>query len=221
MKKLPILLSALLLLLILPAVWLNARQGVAAGEHFLFREDAQHYRADDRNEIVGTVSENGARFDILLDGQTSSALLVWDGDRARVEFDDGAVVEGDWNGATLVNLSGAPADLLTNPSATASVSADVVRTSLLAVALCRIDLGLVSPSGSLWLVILGAIVYVFGILNLFWPRGMHLLRSRLHYNYQELSDESGRRAQIFSGVIAILSGLLCMYFSPLFQGLCP
>lgn len=216
MKKLPILLAVLLLLLVPPAVFLNVRQGVAAGDRFLLLRDDRHYRADAQNEIILSPSDAGTDFDILLDGQSSSAHLTWNGDRARVEFDDGNVVEGDWDGSTLVNLAGAPADLLTNPSVTATVSANVVNASLLGAALCRMDLGATSSAGSLLLVILGVIVYIFGILNVFWPQGMYLLLSRLHYNYQELSDDGGRRAQIFSGIIAMLGGAACMYATLLF-----
>lgn len=211
MKKLPILLAVLLLLLVPPAIFLNVRQGVAAGDSFLLFQDERHYRADAQNEIILSPSEVGTDFDILLHGQSSSARLTWNGDRARIEFDDGNVVEGDWDGSTLVNLAGVPSDLLTNPSSAATVSADVVNASLLGAALCRMDLGATSSAGSLLLVILGVIVYIFGMLNAFWPQGMYLLLSRFHYNYQELSDDSGRRAQIFSGIVAMLIGAACMY----------
>lgn len=225
MKKWPIIvLCAALALLILPAIYLNTQQGLPVGERFFLRESELCYRADDANEISFTRSDHLTEFVILLNGQSSSAVLTRDGDHVRTEFDDGTVVSGDWNGKTLVNLDGELANLLSTESiyAVSASSSDpeiaaLVQKGLLAVALCQMDAGMGNAAGSLILVILGAILYIFGLLNVFWPQGMILLLSHFHYNYQELSVDSGRRAQIFGGIIAILGGIACMYSTLLFR----
>lgn len=224
MKKWPIIvLCAALALLILPAVYLNTQQGLPVGDHFFLRESELCYRADSANAISFTHTDSRAEFSILLRGQASSAVLTRDGDHVRVEFDDGTVVSGDWNGKTLVNLDGELANLLSTESIYAvSSSSDpetnaLIQKGLLSIALCQMDAGMGNAAGSLILVILGAILYIFGLLNVFWPQGMILLLSHLHYNYQELSVDSGRRAQIFGGIIAILGGAACMYSTLLFR----
>ena len=225
MKKwLIIVLCAVLALLILPAIYLNTQQGLPVGERFFLRDGDSCYRADDANEISFTRSDHLTEFVILLNGQSSSAALTRDGDHVRIEFDDGAVVSGDWNGKTLVNLDGELANLLStesvyavSPSSSDPAAAALVQKGLLSIALCQMDAGMSSAAGSLILVILGAILYIFGLLNVFWPQGMILLLSHLHYNYQELSVDSGRRAQIFGGIIAILGDIACMYSTLLFR----
>ena len=225
MKKWPIIvLCAALVLLILPAIYFNTQQGLPVGERFFLRDGDSLYRADSANEISFIRAGNRAEFTILLNGQSSSAVLTRDGDHVRTEFDDGTVVSGDWNGKTLVNLDGDLANLLSTESiyAVSASSSDpeiaaLVQKGLLAVALCQMDAGISNAAGSLIMVILGAILYCFGLLNIFWPQGMYLLLSHLHYNYQELSLESGRRAQIFGGIIAILGGAACMYSTLLFR----
>lgn len=225
MNKRPIIvLCAVMLLLLLPAIHLNLQQGLPVDDQFMLRQGELCYRADDANEISFVRSGSGTEFSIILHGQPSTAVLTYDGDRATVEFDDGTVVTGDWNGRTLVNFDGELADLISSDSvyAVASSSGDpesdaLVQKGVLAIALCQMDAGMGNAAGSVLLAVLGAILYVFGVLNIFWPQGMILLLSRLHYNYQELSAESGRRAQIFGGVIAILGGIACMYVTLLFR----
>lgn len=224
MKKWPmIVLCAALVLLILPAVYLNTQQGLPVGDRFFLRESEFCYRADSANAISFTHTDRLAEFSILLRGQLSSAVLTRDGDHVRVEFDDGTVVSGDWNGKTLVNLDGELANLLSSKSIYAvSSSSDpetaaLIQKGLLSIALCQMDAGMGNAAGSLVLVILGAILYIFGLLNVFWPQGMIFLLSHFHYNYQELSVDSGRRAQIFGGIIAILGGAACMYSTLLFR----
>lgn len=225
MRKLPvIILGVILALLLLPAFYLNAQQGLPVGDQFLLKQNDLCYRADSANEISFTRSDACTEFSILLHGQSSSAVLTRDGERAHIEFDDGSVVSGDWNGKTLVNFDGELADLLSTGSlyaVTATPSdpetAALVQRGLLSIALCQMDAGMGNAAGSLILVILGAILYVFGILNIFWPQGMVLLLSHLHYDYHELSIKSARRAQIFGGIIAILGGVACMYSTLLFR----
>lgn len=222
-KWLIIALAALLALLAVPSVWLNTQQGLTVVDRFFLRQDALHCRADDANEISLNRTDAGTEFQILLDNQPSSALLTWDGDRANIEFDDGVIVAGDWNGSTLVNLDGELSSLLGNESAYAvSPSTDpetaaLVQKGLLSIALCRIDTNTFSSAGSLILVIVGVVLYLLGMLNLFWPQRMFLLRSHLHYNYQELPADSARRAQILSGAVAMLGGAACMYATLLFR----
>ena len=96
MKKKLILLVAVLLAAFIPAMTLNVQRGVPIGETFLPRRSGALYEKNADYRVALTRGEDETLCEIQLGAQTLSAALRWQGENARVEYDDGAVIEGVW-----------------------------------------------------------------------------------------------------------------------------
>ena len=209
MKKRFILLSVLLLLLSLPALWLNLQQGIFWGDHFLQRT------GDGYGPITMTRAEDHTEFSGILGGFSWLGEVIWENSTARVTFPDGISISGQWDGLHLCDLSGFPY-AYTSDMITISVNNEPVPPSHTAQAdlMCRMDREFTEARGSVFLVLLGAAAYMTGVLCVLFPDKMYFLGRRWRYDYAELSD-TGRFMQKIGGWVCIGTSLFIMYL-PLF-----
>ncbi len=219
MKKKTVVLIAVLVAFMIPAVWLNTLRGVWVGDVFFA---ARGNRGD-----VLSYSGLGGSAELERSSQVTEGLirhrsreygvrLEWDGERARIEFDDGEAVEGRWIGNELVDAEGLPLwfsqEMITIHVA-GEPEPELSKYSL-AVALCSMDRGKHAVFGSLWAVAIGAFFYVLGLLCTLFPEEMYFFGSRWRFYNAELSD-AGRTAEVFGGYAAMVGGIVFM-FLPIF-----
>lgn len=216
MKKKLILLVAVLLAAFIPAMALNVQRGVPIGESFLPRRSGALYEKNADYRVALTRGEDETRCEIQLGAQTLSAVLRWQGERARVEYDDGAVIEGVWRADDmwLTDEDGRP--VAWNDGATVTINGDIVSIGrgALANALCRMDTNATEPRGSAAVPLGGALLYVVGAAAFLWPEQTYFFGSRWRFNVAELSDD-GKLMQKAGGVITMLGSIVLMFY-PLF-----
>lgn len=216
MKKQIAILIAVFLLLAVPALLLNTRQGVNLSDMFFARQDAHTFCADSANEFRLRAEEGGTHADILLRGKPDTAFIAWSDELTRVVFGDGEVIEGCLSETFgLVDANGRPLWMDDRISIVVGGEGDghISRVSI-AEALCRMDLGETESRGSVWLIVLGAAFYGFGMLNILLPEKMFFFGSCWQFAHAELSD-AGYAAQVFGGYVSLIGGAVFMYL-PLF-----
>ena len=219
MKKKAVILSAVLIVLMIPAILLNGRKGVYMGESFYMphdnRDNSWVYRSMERYEVTLDWSGEGTACYVRAGVTECDARLTWTDDWAHVEFDDGTVVEGYWTGTSLVSEEGTPVWLDDEIQIVVSGQPEQpLRKYSVAAALCRMDRKELDSFGSIWVALVGAVIYILGALNILIPEKMHFFGSRWRYAHAELSDE-GYAAQVFSGIVTLICGVIFMYL-PLF-----
>jgi len=216
MKKKAVIMLIVLAAFMIPAGWLNARQGVVLyGVNYVEEDrtdDSWRYEAAQGGaEMIWSGGEGNGWIEYK--GVRHEAQLEWNGDKARIEFDDGEVIEGYWRGGELVDETGLPlwlGDSTVIVIATDDEDESEIGKISLARVLCEMDRRENEPLGSLVMVLLGAVVYVFGMFGVLYPEEMHFIGKRWQYDYVELSD-MGRTAQVVGGYTAMAAGVVFMY----------
>lgn len=214
MKKMLIAALAVLMILLVPAIMLNMQRGIMLSDVSLIRKDEFTYAAAGDNSIHMSPSESGMDFAICLDGVERSAQLTWDDENVRIEYADGEVAEGVWNGQYILGENGKPLWFDESVHGRYAGRNQTIAEVDLNDVLCRLSLGESDPMGEMWLIVVGALFYIAGALNIFWPEGMFFMLSRWKYEKPEELFDSGRKAQIFGGAVGMLGGLLLL-FAPL------
>ena len=216
MKKKLILLVAVLLAAFIPAMALNVQRGVPIGETFLPRRSGALYEKNADYRVALTRGEDETLCEIQLGAQTLSAALRWQGERARVEYDDGAVIEGVWRADDMWLTDEDVRPVAWNDGATVTINGDIVSIGrgALANALCRMDTDATETRGSTAVPFVGALLYVVGAAAFLWPEQTYFFGSRWRFNVAELSDD-GKLMQKAGGVITMLGSIVLMFY-PLF-----
>lgn len=216
MKKRIAALALIFSLLFAAALLFNAQRGVSLGEHFLCRKTDSAFEESPRWRIALSRGADGTTFDIRAGEEILRATLTWQGDFARVIFDDGETIEGLWHAAdaALIGADGVP--LAWTDGIFISVNGESLPVSRTALAntLCRIDTDRTEARGSLLLPFAGAAIYALGVAAFLWPDAVYFFGIRWRYKITELSD-AGRLAEQAGGVVVMLTAALMM-FSPAF-----
>lgn len=215
MKRKIAALTVLLLLLFIPSLWLNARRGVYLGDRFFVQKDALTFRADRDDAVTLTKNSEGeTAFDLLLGGEASAARLTWSASAARVEYEDGAVIEGLWNGQHLTEEDGMPLYFHGDVSISVNGESAPIGRYALSDALCRMDSGATESSGSIGLTLAGALIYLFGAIQFLWPEKTFFFCSRWMFVRPELSEDGCLVTRV-GGAAILLCGAAVM-LGPLF-----
>ena len=205
MKKKIALLAAVLLALFVSAMAFNLQRGVTVGETFLPKRSDALYQKNADYRVSLSHDGDKTLCDIRFGAETLSAALTWNGERVRIEYDDGTVVAGVWYPAEkwVMDEEGMP--VIWSDGATVIVNGETVSIGrgALANALCRMDTNAAEPRGSAALPLAGALLYALGAAALLWPR----------YNVPELSEE-GAAAQRLGGA-AMMAVSAFVMFAPL------
>lgn len=215
MKKKIALLAAVLLALFVSSMAFNLQRGVTVGETFLPRRSGALYQKNAGYRVALSHDGDKTLCDIRFGVETFSAALTWNGERVRIEYDDGTVIAGVWRSAEmgLTREDGFP--LAWGDGVTISVNGEPERISrsTLAGALCRMDKDAAEPRGSAALPLGGALLYALGAAALLWPEQTFFFASRWRYNVPELSEE-GAAAQRLGGA-AMMAAAAFVMFAPL------
>ncbi len=186
------------------SVWRNFRSGVFVGNDFLYKQSDAMYIKNDANNIAA--DENG--YTIILNGKRQTASVMWSKDRASVTFDDGTVMEGYWDGQNLWRDDGMP--FTYSDGFSVSVGGEEnhhIGKGTISDALCKIDRNETETRGSVWLVLVGVILYLMGAFAFLFPNESHFLLSSWAYKEPELSD-AGLFMERLGGIAAMLAGIV-------------
>jgi len=200
-------------LLAVPALKLHGERGVYLGDRFFARGQGGTFTCGADSARMET-SVSGASFDICLDGQALSAQLAQEDENIRLTFSDGRMAEGVGDGERLYDAQGVPLGWADSVTITVGDERAPVNVFTLSNWLYRMYAGTLERRGEPWLVLLAALPYGLGLLNLLWPERMFFLFSRWQYSHAELSDE-GRLAQRLGGAVWIAVSVGVLYL-PLF-----
>lgn len=215
MKKKIALLAAVLLALFVSAMAFNLQRGVTVGETFLPKRSDALYQKNADYRVSLSHDGDKTLCDIRFGAETLSAALTWNGERVRIEYDDGTVVAGVWYPAEkwVMDEEGMP--VIWSDGATVIVNGETVSIGrgALANALCRMDTNAAEPRGSAALPLTGALLYALGAAALLWPEQTFFFANRWRYNVPELSEE-GAAAQRLGGV-AMMAVSAFVMFAPL------
>lgn len=215
MKKKIALLAAVLLALFVSAMAFNLQRGVTVGETFLPKRSDALYQKNADYRVSLSHDGDKTLCDIRFGAETLSAALTWNGERVRIEYDDGTVVAGVWYPAEkwVMDEEGMP--VIWSDGATVIVNGETVSIGrgALANALCRMDTNAAEPRGSAALPLVGALLYALGAAALLWPEQTFFFANRWRYNVPELSEE-GAAAQRLGGV-AMMAVSAFVMFAPL------
>ena len=215
MKKKIALLAAVLLALFVSAMAFNLQRGVTVGETFLPKRSDALYQKNADYRVSLSHDGDKTLCDIRFGAETLSAALTWNGERVRIEYDDGTVVAGVWYPAEkwVMDEEGMP--VIWSDGATVTVNGETVSIGrgALANALCRMDTNAAEPRGSAALPLAGALLYALGAAALLWPEQTFFFANRWRYNVPELSEE-GAAAQRLGGV-AMMAVSAFVMFAPL------
>lgn len=195
-------------LLAVPALRLHGERGVYLGDRFFARGQGDVFTCGaDSARMEKT--DSGASFDICLDGQALSSRLTQEDENIRLTFSDGRMVQGVGDGERLYDAQGMPLGWADSVTVTLNGERAPVNVYALSNWLYRMYAGTLERRGEPWLLLLAALLYGLGLLNLLWPEKMFFLFNRWQYSHAELSDE-GRLAQQVGGVVwvAISAGVL-------------
>lgn len=215
MKKKIALLAAVLLALFVSAMAFNLQRGVTVGETFLPKRSDALYQKNADYRVSLSHDGDKTLCDIRFGAETLSAALTWNGERVRIEYDDGTVVAGVWYPAEkwVMDEEGMP--VIWSDGVTVIVNGETVSIGrgALANALCRMDTNAAEPRGSAALPLAGALLYALGAAALLWPEQTFFFANRWRYNVPELSEE-GAAAQRLGGV-AMMAVSAFVMFAPL------
>lgn len=220
MKKSAVVMTIVLIVLLIPSGFINLRRGVHMGDRFYMPSDngdnSWTYRSEPGYEVMLDWCGTGTGCGVMTDWSEQSVQLDWTGDWASLEFEDGTVLEGQWTGEALIDAEGKP--LWMNDDEEESIIQIVVgdetdkglRKYTIACALCKMDRRELVSFGSVWIMLLGAAIYGFGMLNILYPEKMHFLGNRWRYERAELSD-AGYMSQVFGGIALLIVGVIGLY----------
>lgn len=212
MTKKIILLALALAVLLVPAAWLNTRQGVYAGDVFLPRTE------EGFGSIAMTLEDGATVFSGTAADTDFTAVLCQDEGLVSVAFADGDTLTGRWDGANLCNDAGTPY-VYTSQAITVTVGNEPspLGHAPLADVLCRMAFGVTEARGALHLLVVGTVLYVLGALYVLIPEKMYFLGRQWVFSHAELSD-MGRLGQVIGGWVLLAAAAIIMYF-PLFTSL--
>ena len=208
MKKARIILALTLLCLLPLSLWLNLRTGVYAGDRFLPRKGSGQF-----GNVTMTAQDGAWRFTGAVGQETVDALLTAEGDRVTVEWGDGGFLTGAWDGERLLDENGLPLGVGEVIITINGQSSPMSRYAM-AAALTRMAFGAVEHQGSVWMALLGAVLYILGAVTYLYPEQAHFFLSRWQYEHAELSD-AGILAERAGAVVA-MAGSAVIMFLPIF-----
>lgn len=196
-------------LLVIPALKLHGERGVHLGDRFLARGQGDAFTCG-ADIVRMQKAASGASFEIQLDGQALLATLAQEDENIRLTFSDGRMVQGVGDGERLYDAQGLPLGWADSVTVMLNGERAPVNVYTLSNGLYRVYAGTLERRGEPLLILLAAMLYGLGLLNLLWPERMFFLFSRWQYSHAELSDE-GRLAQRFGGVLLLAAGVGVLY----------
>ena len=149
----------------------------------------------------------------LFEGDTQAASLKWDDAHVTISYENGSVIEGDWNGKYITDSDGMPiatdSDEITMSNGETTQPVGFYQNSALSHALCQISQNKTVIRHSIWIILLGVVVYLIVAIEFLYPEKCHFFLRGWRYKNPELSEE-GTLIEKISGIIGMVLGLIAV-----------
>lgn len=206
-KKRKIFLCAAVLVAIVSLLtgwYFTLRKGVYCGDNFYYKVAEATYRHSDADYVTFTDDHN---FRLLSEGMELTGSIQAENQNVEITFSDGTGISGEWNGIFLDD--GEAHDLIRIEVGGQSGSKTDDTAYACASVLCSIYFGKEERISRWFVPVLGILIYILGIVDLFYPQEVHFFFSRWMYHNPELSDE-GIFVERISGIVICVMGVCVM-----------
>lgn len=187
--------------LILGWYW-TLRPGIFVGDDFYYRVNSEKLARSASDYIVKT-GENS--YDIRYRQEEKSVQVTSNGSFYSFAFSDGKTVEGNWNGVFLDDGSDFPFEITVSDNGVPAVFSHQAH----AITLIHWQEKEFTTISVWYILLLGLLFYVIGVVTIWFPEEMYFLFSRWQYRNAELSD-AGKMAEQFGGIMLCGLGILTM-----------
>lgn len=189
----------------LTAGWyVTLRKGVYVGDQFYYKVSDTRYRKNKENYIERV---GDGQYRIVDDSGEKTVSLQVSGISVTLDFSDKTSYKGQWNGKELTDEDGFSMDWSwarnEAPTEEENTDPDYIQ------AICRIYFQKMESISQWYFQVLGAIVYIFGIITMHYPDRVYFFMDHWRFQDPRLS-EAGRSMEQVNGGICVLFGIALM-----------
>lgn len=192
--------------------YFTLRKGVYIGDDFYYKVSADKFVHNTSNYVERTKDNT---FLLVTDGKKKTVSYTMKGDQVTFSFADDTI-SGTWTGDQLFAADGSPVgwdEMQIFASDDKRTVSDVAYSNVLG----RILYGNLESISFWGFTVLGILIYVLGIVQIYCPDKMYFFLRRWQFQNPELSD-TGRIVVVIGGVIlcivgiGVMSGLIFYFF---------
>lgn len=192
--------------------YFTLRKGVYIGDDFYYKVSADKFVHNTSNYVERTKDNT---FLLVTDGKKKTVSYTMKGDQVTFSFVDDTI-SGTWTGDQLFAADGSPVgwdEMQIFASDDKRTVSDVAYSNVLG----RILYGNLESISFWGFTVLGILIYVLGIVQIYCPDKMYFFLRRWQFQNPELSD-TGRIVVVIGGVIlcivgiGVMSGLIFYFF---------
>ena len=192
--------------------YFTLRKGVYVGDDFYYKVSANKFVHNTSNYVECTKNNT---FLLVADGKKQSVSYTMNGNQVAFSFADDTI-SGTWMGDQLIAADGSPVGL-DEIQITTGNEKPVISNATYSNALGHILYGNLESISFWGFTVLGVLIYVLGIVQIYYPDKVYFFRRRWQFQNPELSD-TGKAVVVIGGVIlciigiGIMSGLIFYFF---------
>ena len=192
--------------------YFTLRKGVYIGDDFYYKVSADKFVHNTSNYVERTKDNT---FLLVADGKKANVSYTMNGDQVTFSFADDSI-SGTWMGDQLIAADGSPVGLdeiqITTGNEKPAISNETYSNVLGHILYGNLE------SISFWgFTVFGILIYVLGIVQIYYPDKVYFFLRRWQFQNPELSD-TGKAVVVIGGVIlciigiGVMSGLIFYFF---------
>ena len=192
--------------------YFTLRKGVYIGDDFYYKVSADKFVHNTSNYVVHTKDNT---FLLVADGKKVNVSYTMNGDQVTFSFADDSI-SGTWMGDQLIAADGSPVGL-DEIQITTGNEKPVISNETYSNALGHILYGNLESISFWGFTVFGILIYVLGIVQIYYPDKVYFFLRRWQFQNAELSD-TGKAVVVIGGVIlsiigiGVMSGLVFYFF---------
>ena len=181
--------------------YFTLRKGVYIGDDFYYKVSADKFVHNTSNYVEHTKDNT---FLLVADGKKANVSYTMNGDQVTFSFADDSI-SGTWMGDQLIAADGSPVGLdeiqITTGNEKPAISNETYSNVLGHILYGNLE------SISFWgFTVFGILIYVLGIVQIYYPDKVYFFLRRWQFQNPELSDE-GKAVVVIGGVILCIIGI--------------
>ena len=181
--------------------YFTLRKGVYIGDDFYYKVSADKFVHNTSNYVERTKDNT---FLLVADGKKANVSYTMNGDQVTFSFADDSI-SGTWMGDQLIAADGSPVGLdeiqITTGNEKPAISNETYSNVLGHILYGNLE------SISFWgFTVFGILIYVLGIVQIYYPDKVYFFLRRWQFQNAELSD-TGKAVVVIGGVILSIIGI--------------
>jgi uncharacterized protein YxeA len=181
--------------------YFTLRKGVFIGDDFYYKVRADKFVHNTVNYVERTKDDT---FLLVADGKKQNVSYTMKGDQVTFSFADDTI-NGIWTGDQLLAADGSPVGW-DEMQIIAGNEKPVISDETYSNALGHILYGNLESISFWGFTVLGVLIYVLGIVQIYYPDKVYFFLRRWQFQNAELSDE-GRTVTVIGGMIICIIGI--------------